>query len=345
MKVFIIGGTGLISTAINEQLVTRGDEVVLFNRGKSRLRGPKPAKIVLGDRNDEAGLTAAIHAEKPDAVIDMMAFAPEQAHALLRACEGQTPQVVMCSTVCVYGGPLTKLPADDNEPHRPVGNYGKNKSEIERITLSREGKSGQHATVIRPSHSTGEGATISGLVFDDSTISRLRQGLPVVVMDNGKSAWAIAHVSDVARGFVGALGNPKAFGQAYHVTSHEHTNWDGIFSAMAEAAGAPKPNFAHIPTAWLYAQAPRRSVGIQYTFQHASVFDNSKAERDLGFKTTVPLVETCRRQVKWMEQEGLLKKVEQETVQDELAAAWAEKRDIIPGRFEDWNAWGNSTTG
>ena len=155
MKVFIIGGTGLISTAINEQLVARGDEVVLFNRGKSKLRGPKPAKIILGDRNDEAALTAAIRAEKPDALIDMMAFAPEQAQALLRACEGQTPQIVMCSTVCVYGGPLTKLPADDNEPHRPVGNYGKNKSEIERITLSREGKSGQHATVIRPSHSTG----------------------------------------------------------------------------------------------------------------------------------------------------------------------------------------------
>jgi uncharacterized protein YbjT (DUF2867 family) len=32
MKVLLIGGTGLISTAIVEQLVERGDGVTVFNR-------------------------------------------------------------------------------------------------------------------------------------------------------------------------------------------------------------------------------------------------------------------------------------------------------------------------
>lgn len=344
MKVLILGGTGLISTSISEQLVSRGDDVVLFNRGVSKNRVMGKTRVLQGDRNDETALTAALKNEKPDAVIDMVAFAPSQAEALLRACDGNTPQVLMCSTVCVYGGPLTKLPADDNEPHRPTGDYGKNKSAIEKITLSRESAT-QHATVLRPSHTIGEGATLGGLVFDDSTVNRLRQGLPVVVMDDGQSAWAIAHVSDVARGFIGAIGNPKAYGQAYHLTSDEHSSWNGIFAAMAEAAGAPKANLTPIPSAWLYAQAPRRSVGIQYIFRHGSIFDNSKAARDLGFKTTVSLRETFKRQIIWMEQEKLLKKTDQEKVQDELSAAWLEKRDIRPGSFEDSNPWGNGTTG
>ena len=144
---------------------------------------------------------------------------------------------------------------------------------------------------------------------------------------------------------MGALGNAKAKGQAYHLTSDEHTDWNGVFAAMSDAAGAPSPNLAKIPSAWLYAQAPRRCVGIQYIFRHPSIFDNGKAARDLGFKTTVSLRETFKRQIAWMEATGALKKIEQEKVQDELIAAYAAKRDITPGVFEDMNPWGNSTTG
>jgi nucleoside-diphosphate-sugar epimerase len=344
MKVFIIGGTGLISTAITDQLIARGDEVVLFNRGQSERRARPGGKVIQGDRNDERALKAALGAERPDAVIDMVAFAPSQAEALLRAAAGATPQVVMCSTVCVYGGPLTKLPATADEPHRPVGDYGRNKSAIEKVVLGWEG-GGRHGTVIRPSFTTGEGATASGLVFDDSTVDRMRRGLPVVVMDDGKAAWAIAHVSDVAAAFIGSLGNPKAYGQAYHATSDEHTDWNGVFAAMAQAAGAPAPVLAHIPSAWLYQQAPRRSVGIQYIYRHGSVFDNAKAARDLGFRTTVGHVELFRRQIAWMESAGKLKKAEEESVQTELIAAYTEGRDADSARFTDWNPWGNGTTG
>jgi nucleoside-diphosphate-sugar epimerase len=343
MKVFIIGGTGLISTAIREQLARRGDSVILFNRGLSQSRGTQAERRIIGDRNDEAALSEALRREKPDAVIDMVAYAPDQVRALLRACEDQTAQVLVCSSVCVYGGPLTRIPAAEDEPHRPVGDYGRNKSAIEGLILGREG-AGPHGTVIRPSFTTGEGATAGGLVFDDSTVDRLRLGLPVVVMDEGQASWAIAHVSDVARAFVGALGNPRAFGQAYNVTSDEHTDWNGVFGALAEAAGAPPPRLVPIPSDWLYRQAPRRSVGIQYIFRFSSIFDNSKAARDLGFRTTVPLVETFRRQIAWMESAGKLKPAASESVQDELIAAYASGRNVDPTRFEDCNSWGNSTT-
>ncbi len=120
MKVFIIGGSGLISTAVRAECLAQGHEVVLFNRGLSPLRGPRPARLIQGDRNDEAALRAALRAERPDAVLDMVAFGPGQAEALLRAADGQSPQLLVCSTVCVYGGPLTRLPADEDEPQRPV---------------------------------------------------------------------------------------------------------------------------------------------------------------------------------------------------------------------------------
>jgi nucleoside-diphosphate-sugar epimerase len=344
LKVLIIGGSGLISTAVRVECMDRGHEVVLFNRGRSPLRGPAPDRVILGDRNDEAALRRAVRAERPDAVVDMVAFGLGQAEALLRAVDGQTPQLLVCSSVCVYGGPLTRLPASEEEPHRPVTAYGRDKSALEAPILGRGG-SGQSGTVIRPSHTTGEGESACGLLFDHSTVDRLRQGLPVVVMEDGAVPWAIAHVSDVARAFAAALGNPNARGQAYNATSDEHTDWNGVYKAMAKAAGAPPPRLVGIPCAWLQEHAPRRSLGIQTVYRYPSIFDNGKAARDLGWRSQVGLEETFRRQIAWMDAEGLLLPAGQDATQDELVAAWQAGRPADHHRFEDRNPWGNGTAG
>jgi len=344
MKILLIGGTGLISTAIVDQLVERGDEVTVFNRGVSEWRIPEQVNVIHGDRWKASDFELAMRPHTFDAVIDMVAFAPENAESVLRAFSGRVKHIVVCSTVCVYGGPLTKLPASDDEPHRPVGDYGRNKSKIESLLLAANGKNGLNTTVLRPSFTTGEGTTASGILFDDSLPNRLRKNLPVIVMDDGKAAWAIAHVSDVARGFVNALLNPKAFGKAYHLTSNEYTDWNGVFGELAKAVGG-RFNPVHIPTDWLYTQAPHRAVGVKYIYQYPSIFDNAKAARDLDFKTTVPLVETFRRQVTWMERVGKSKKLEDEPFEDLMIEAF--RKGVKPNLPEgmDWNPWGNQTTG
>ena len=344
MKILLIGGTGLISTAIVNQLVERGDEVTVYNRGVTPRRIPPSVQEIKGNRWDYPAFENQMKEVKVDAVIDMVAFAPENADSLLRAFQGRAKHLVLCSTVCVYGGPITKLPATDDEPHRPVGEYGKNKSEIESTLIQTNGKDGLYTTILRPSYTTGEGAEYPGLLFDNSLPNRLKQGLPVIIMDEGKAAWAVAHVSDVARAFVNSLLNPKTYGQAYHVTSDEHTTWDGVYAEMAKAVGG-KFSPVHIPTDWLYAQTPRRAMGVKYIYQYPSIFDNSKAKRDLGFKTTVPLVETWKRQFAWMEQTGKTKKVEDERYEDLMIEAFrsGKKPELTEGM--DFNPWGNGTTG
>jgi nucleoside-diphosphate-sugar epimerase len=347
MRVLIIGGTGLISTAIVDQLLERGDDVTVFNRGQSEIRVAGPARVrwLRGDRRDFVAFEAEMARHKFDAVIDMMAFAPDEADSLLRAFAGRVAQIVVCSTVCVYGGPMTALPANDDQPHRPVTDYGRNKSAIERRLLAANGRDGLATTVLRPSFTTGEGHTLAGAVmFDDTTLDRLRRGLPIIVHDDGRTPWAIAHVSDVARGFVGALLNSKAFGQAYHLTSDEHTTWDGVYRAMTEAAGAPSPSaLFHIPTRWLYDAAPHRCVGLQFIYQYGSTFDNGKAARDLGFRTTVPLVETFRRQIAWMQEAGKVVSADTDPFQDLLVEAFEKKQRPAAERLRDFNPWGNNT--
>jgi nucleoside-diphosphate-sugar epimerase len=343
MKVLVIGGTGLMSTFIVQRLLDRGDDVTVFNRGVSEKRFVGTVTEIHGDRFQYTAFEAEMAKHRFDAVIDMVAYHPDNAFSILRAFQGRVKHIVVCSTVCVYGGPLTRLPANDDEPHRPVGDYGRNKSKIERILLESNGQRGTSTTVLRPSYTTGEGVNLSGLFFDDSTVDRLRKGLPVLLMDDGKADWAIAHPLDVSLGFVNALLNPKAYGQAYHLTGNEYTTWKGVFEKMAEAAGGTFRT-ASIPTDFLYAAAPRRSVGVRFIYQYPSIFDNSKAEKDLGFKTTVPLVETFRRQIKWMEEKRRIVKAEEEPFTDAMLAAYKRGVSDLQGKAVDFNPWGNGTT-
>jgi len=343
MRVLILGGTGLISTAIAQLLLDRGDELTLFNRGQTPVRLRGAPEILAGNRGEPGSLERAVSGRTWDAVIDMTAFTAEHAAQLVQTFWGHTAQVVMCSTACVYGGPAAELPIRESSPRSPFGRYGVNKAAAEAILLDHSGTRGTAATILRPSFTTGEGAIATGLLFDDALVSRMRAGRPVIVMDDGRTPWAIAHVSDVARGFVASLGNPRAAGNDYHLTSHEHTDWNGVYHALGHAAGAP-PDIVHIASEWLRKVAPRRSVGVWFIFRFPSVYDNAKAERDLGYATTVPLVETFRRQIRWMEEDRELRRVDQEPCEDCLIDAWRAGRDAIDDpRWVDGNPWGNDT--
>ncbi len=343
MRTLIIGGTGLISTSIAQQLVDRGDAVTVFNRGQTSVRVRGALEILTGNRWEPGSLERAVADRTWDAVIDMTAFAPENGQQLVQVFWGRTAQVVLCSTACVYGGPAAELPIRETSPRSPFGRYGENKAAIENILLEHSGQQGTVATVLRPSFTTGEGATAAGLLFDDALVSRMRARRPVVVLDDGRTPWAIAHVSDVARGFVASLGNAAAAGNDYHLTSHEHTDWNGIYRTLAEAAGGTA-EIVHIPSEWLRKVAPRRSVGVWFIYRFPSVYDNAKAERDLGFATTVPLLETFRRQIRWMEDSGTLRRVDDEPCEDCLLDAWRAGIDRIDDpRWVDCNPWGNNT--
>ena len=52
MRVLVLGGTGLISTPIVEQLLKSDHEPILFNRGDTPSRSSVEVKTVHGDRND-----------------------------------------------------------------------------------------------------------------------------------------------------------------------------------------------------------------------------------------------------------------------------------------------------
>ncbi len=69
---------------------------------------------------------------------------------------------------------------------------------------------------------------------------------------------------------------------------------------------APEPEFVHIPTEQLREAAPERTDMLEAHFQYSTVFDNTKAKRDLGFEYTIEFEDGIRRTIDALEdREGL----------------------------------------
>ena len=326
MDVCLIGGTGLISTGIARQAVAAGHDVTAFHRGETDADLPEDVTHVYGDRNDEADLERVAEEVDPDVVVDMVCFDPEQAEQAVAAFSG-VEQYVFCSTVDVYHRPLDANPATEDAPRDPpVSDYGENKAACEDIFMDADGDAFR-TTVIRPWSTYGEGGpVIHTMGWGTYYLDRIREGKPVIVHGDGATLWGPCHRDDVAGAFVGALGNAEAYGEAYHVTTEEVISWNQYHEYVADAMDAPDPELVSIPTEQLVAVAPDRTDPLLDHFQFSTVFDNSKARRDLGFEYTVSFREGVERTIDWLETNDEIDDWDSEN-DDEIIAAWREATD------------------
>ena len=324
MRILLIGGSGLISTPITRFLLERGDDVVLYNRGQTPLRVEGAVRQVVGDRDDYPAFEAQIAAlGRFDCVIDMICFTPAQAESAVRACAGRTTQFIFCSTVDVYSRPAPSYPYREDSPREAISDYGRNKAASEDIFLAAHARGGFAATIIRPAMTYGEGGVIVHTFGWSTTyLDRMRKGKPIVVHGDGQSLWVTCHVDDVARAFLAAIGNERAYGKAYHTAGDNWMTWNQFHAGVAKALGVPLPRLVHIPTDVLAAVAPERAGISIFNFQYDTIFDNSAARADLGFVQTIGWVEGVRRTVAWLDANRPIENSDLDTYEDRLIEAW-----------------------
>ncbi|NJM07742.1 NAD-dependent epimerase/dehydratase family protein [Candidatus Gracilibacteria bacterium] len=324
MHTLIIGGTGLISTAITRQLIERGDRVTLYNRGQTPPRFEGEVTLIQGDRRNYPVFEAQIQAAGPfDCVIEMIGFTGEDSASLLRAVRDRTAQIIFCSTVDVYARPADSYPYYEDAPRRPASHYGVNKVISEDILLAAHTRGEANVTILRPAHTYGEGGNlIHSFGWTTAYIDRLRKGKPIVVHGDGMSLWVSCHVDDVARAFVNAIGNQRASGRCYHVTGEEWNTWNRYHEIVARAVDAPPPQLIHIPTDLLIEVAPEQAGICGNNFQFSNVFDNSAARADLDFRYTIPFEEGARRTVAWLDANGRIVNSDDVPLDDRIIAAW-----------------------
>jgi len=318
MKILFIGGTGKISAAVSQQAIAKGFELYLLNRGLQN-KNPTGSHSLTVDINQPDAVRAALKNSQFDAVVDWIAFTPEHIERDLALFKGRTKQFVFISSASVYQKPPAHYLITEHTPlQNPFWNYSRDKIACEELLLRAYRKEKFPVIIVRPSYTYNHYFPVAVGGFGCYTLAdRLKKGKPVIVHGDGTSLWVMTHAEDFGRGFLGLLGNQKAIGQAFHITSDEVLTWDQIYQAIAEALGA-KANIVHVPSDFIVRVAPQLTGNLLGDKAWSTVFDNSKIKSFVpGFRAVIPFKEGIRRAAAWFDADPKRKRLD-ETVNTEI---------------------------
>ena len=132
-----------------------------------------------------------------------------------------------------------------------------------------------------------------------NALNRILQKKQVIIHGDGNTLWTLTHSKDFAAGFLGILGNPRAIGETYHITSDEYLTWNQICRTMADACGV-RPKIIHIPSDFIKQYDDELGDSLLGDKAYNMVFDNSKIKKITpGFKAQIPFAAGASEIVDW----------------------------------------------
>ncbi|HZQ06182.1 MAG TPA: NAD-dependent epimerase/dehydratase family protein [Anaerolineae bacterium] len=315
MRVVIIGGSGHVGTYLVPRLAALGHEVINVSRGEREPYQPNPAwravQQVTADRTGEDArgvFGPRIRDLEPDIVIDMICFTLESAQQLVECLRGQVQHFLHCGTIWVMGHSV-EVPATEETPRHPFGEYGIQKSAIQDYLLDQARRHNFPATVLQPGHISGPGWLPINPAgnLDPNIYSQLARGELVTLPNLGMETLHHVHADDVAQAFVKALANRSvSLGEAFHVVSPAALTLRGYAEAVAGWFGR-EANLQYLP--W---EEWRATVSAEYaaqTWDHIAHSPNAsiaKAQRLLDYAPRYSSLQAIYESLQWLIQQGIV---------------------------------------
>ncbi len=300
-KILFIGGTGNISAECAALLCERGHEALVLSRGRTAV--PSCYRAIRAERKDPAAMRHALKGVRPDVVLNFLGYDLADVQIDYELFNGVVGQYVFVSSTVVYARPPARLPLTEDAPQsNPWWDYAQKKIACEQWLLQRRQETGFPVTIVRPSHTYSKLWVPNAVSSGSYTFaSRLEQGKPVFVHDDGESPWTLTTAGDFAIGLAGLVGKPEAIGEAFHITSDEVLTWNQIYAEIAAAVGAKSPRIVKVPTDVICQVAPQMTGSLKGDKAHPGVFDNARIKRLVPeFRCRTPFRVGVRESVRWL---------------------------------------------
>lgn len=160
LRILILGGTGFIGPHMVREMLRRGHEVELFNRGRTDSELFPDIKLYKGDRDD--GLDS-LEGGEWDVVVDNSGYVPRHVEDSARRLAPVVSHYIYISTISVYGDASQPVDEDtalgtleDETVEEVTGEtYGPLKALCEKRVLSEVGA--DRTTILRPTYICGPG--------------------------------------------------------------------------------------------------------------------------------------------------------------------------------------------
>jgi UDP-glucuronate 4-epimerase len=315
-KVLVTGGAGFIGSHVADHLLSRGDDVVIVDEmndyydthikeGNLRLLqekyGGERLKIYRGDICDENLMRQIFEQEQPKWVCHMAARAGVRPSIqdpfvyIHSNIEGTTrlmelsarhgvENFVFASSSSVYGGSKSTYFSEDEVVDHPVSPYAASKKACELLAYTYHHLYKLNVSGLRFFTVYGPRGRPDMAPF--KFIDRVSRGVEIQQFGDGSSSRDYTYIEDIVNGVVRSLDRPYP----YHVFN------------LGKGDGTSLKEFIDLVQKYVMKDAiikmmPDQPGDVPYTCA-----DVSKAERLLGYRSSVSFEEGIRRTVEWYKQ-------------------------------------------
>jgi nucleoside-diphosphate-sugar epimerase len=322
--VLVTGANGFIGSHLVERLLARGRRVRAFLRPSGDAAFVHPdAERVYGDVTRPATLPRCLEGvEQVYHVAGALASFRDRTlydvneagtRSLVRACVRSCPDLrrfVLVSSLAAVGPSASGRPRREDEPPRPVSHYGASKLGGERAAV--DAADGIPVTIVRPPVVYGP--------RDRGLLTAFALVLRGVVPSFGRDKYySFCNVDDLVAGIVAAGESPRGRNRAFHLADPRAVSLVGFLAVVGEALSV-EPRRLPIPGPLLplvagVADAVASTLGLAARPVRDKVrelrpdywiADTTRARRELGFRTSVPLARGIAETAEFYRRSGWL---------------------------------------
>ena len=313
MKLLIVGGTGVLSSAVVREALGKGMDVTVINRGKRKGSIPEGVELIKTDVNNAEFIRTALESRSFDAVIDFLCYNQKQTAYSLGLFKDFAKQYVFISTACVYDTSVPGIKTEESPKGFIVWNYSTEKWECEQYLNRKAAEYGIDYSIIRPCVTYDDTRIPYGLMppygYHWTLAARILNGKPVITWDGGNARWNMMRVEDFAVGVVGLVGNQKAYGDAFNICGDNAYSWNEVLDTLGKILGREVIK-VDVPSEKLKQYCPGRAGEIAGRALD-SLIDNSKIKSLVPeFRQRISLEEGMRRTVEAYQKQSYQKGID-----------------------------------
>ena len=345
MKLLLIGGTGVLSTAVMQEALKQNIEVYMINRGNRRNLIPSEVHLLKADIKDKNKVISLLQNHYFDAVIDFICFTEKDLEYSFHLFKDKVRQYVFISTCSVYRKDCD-LCDEDAPKITPVWKYSVDKNKCEQLLIKIAQENNKHYTIVRPAVTYGNTRIPYGISppygYHWTISERILNEKPIITWNQGVNYYNITHVDDFAVGVVGLLGNEKAFNEAFNVVGDDTPTWKEVLDILSELLNK-NVNAFDIPSEYYAKEVPSKKGEILGGRAVSTKISNQKLKSIVPeFKQNISLKDGLKRTLDYYKSHNYIHGIDYafDADTDRIIAKYAKENNIpIEGlnlRFIDY---------
>lgn len=283
MKVLVLGGTGAMGVHLVQKLADQNHDVHVTSRSRNGKKGN--VTYITGNAKDDTFLQQLLE-QRWDSIVDFMVYSTALFEKRFELLLSATEHYFFISSARVYANsnsPLTEssprlLDVSEDQQYLATDEYALTKARQENLLFQSIQK---NWTIIRPYITYNTERMQLGVLEKEDWLYRAVHGRTIVTAkDIQAKQTTLTSGKDVANAMAALIGNKKAHGEAFHITTDKSLAWHEVMKVYQKVLDSHGMT-THLLDQELEDFLKWRKGVYQVTYDrlYHRIFDNSKIKQ------------------------------------------------------------------